>query len=367
MLTNGPNCGAPLTDKCLMQDDSRYTIDQIALIAKVSRTVVSRVLNNRPGVSAETRQHVLEIIEKYHYRPSSVARSLATERSFEICILTPRAHRESVGSGYWPLLHLGITEALIQRGYFATNMVITQQTAAELTGRVLRERSFSGYILITQEVTTLLAPALRDRKAPVVLIGADPEKPDLSSVDAENETGAYEATQHLMSLGHRRIGLILGGAHLLESAARRAGFETAFREANLPVDPLLVVSGAYTERSGYDVMNDWLRGDRAPTAVFCASDTIAAGVCLALFRARYRVPDDISVVGFGDLPGSAFTTPPLTTVGQPIYEKGERAANMIVDLIEGNQVEPLHVVLPSQLIIRESSGPRRVGPSTGAA
>lgn len=333
------------------------TIDEIAERAYVSRSVVSRVLNDHPNVSDEARERVLDVIREHDYRPSSVARSLATDRTYEICVLTPRRQGEALANGFWPLLHSGLFEQCLDRGYFVSLSMISPDRSAEARRQLLSEQRFDGYVLITQEVSTSMAPALRERDVPTVLIGHDPSHPDLSSVDVNNRAGAYEATQHLCQLGHESIAAIWGSLELKESTDRRAGYREALADAGLtPPDDWTAV-GDYSQESGHTIMSEWLDDGFAPTALFCASDTMATGALLALHRADVAVPDDVAVVGFDDLPTSEYTIPPLTTVHQPIYEKGTQAANVIIDQINNPSDEVVRAHLDPELVVRESCGP----------
>jgi LacI family transcriptional regulator len=339
-----------------MSEKTRLTIDQIALLAGVSRSVVSRVLNNRSRVSSDARGRVLEVIEKYNYRPSSVARSLATDRVFEICIVTPRRRNEAIANGFWPLLHLGISEQCIERGYFVSLTMISPDTADEIYDRILNERIFDGYILITQEVTQTMVPRLQSRSVPMVLIGQDPSFPDVNWIDVDNFDGAYKATAHLIELGYTEIAVILANMHLQESIDRYHGYAQALTDAGLVMPEARAFVSTYSEESGYETMKRWIEQSALPPAIFCASDSIATGVLLALYRAGVAVPDEVAVVGFDDVPNARYTAPPLTTIHQPIYEKGQRAANIIIDQIEGVHSDVVHVMLPADLIVRDSCG-----------
>lgn len=339
-----------------MPTRKKLTIDEIARLAFVSRSVVSRVLNHHPKVSDEARARVLKVIEEHHYVPSSVARSLATDRTFEICVITPRRKDESIANGFWPLLHLGISERSIERGYFVSLSLISAETAEAINDRILNGRVFDGYILITQEVTDLVIPALQGRNVPLVLIGRDPDHPHISSIDVDNLDGAYKATAHLIGMGHRRVAAILGNMHLSETVDRLEGYRRALADAGLEPDDSLIAVGNYSEKTGFDVMQGWLDQGEPPRAVFCASDAIATGALLALYKAGLAVPDAVAVVGFDDVPGARYTAPPLTTIHQPIYEKGEQAADIIIDQIEGRRRDVVHARLPAELVVRESCG-----------
>ena len=336
-----------------MEDD--MTIDQVAELAYVSRSVVSRVLNDHPNVSEEARQRVLDVIEEHDYHPSSVARSLATDRSFEISVLTPRRGDESLANGYWPLLYSGIFERCLERGYFVSLSMVSEEVEDEIQNQA-RDSRFDGYILITTEVTSLVAPALEASEAPTVLIGRDSDWGGLSSVDTDNEKGAYEAGRHLCSLGYEEIGLILGNLDLEESADRRSGIEHALREAGRSVQEQYIAEGDYSQESGYSIVRGWTEQGAVPRALFCASDTMAVGALRALSEGDYRVPDDVAVMGFDDLPAAQYTIPPLTTVRQPVYEKGQTAVDLLIDQIESPAADPAHTELAPELVVRESCG-----------
>lgn len=333
------------------------TIDQVAELAYVSRSVVSRVLNDHPNVSDEARERVLKVIEEHNYRPNSMARSLATDRSFEISILTPRRGDESLATGYWPLLYSGIFEQCLQRGYFVSMSMVSPEMKDKICDRAGDQR-FDGYILITREVTELVGDTFRDRETPTVLIGETPSEEGLHSIDIDNAAGGYKAGAHLCSLGYEDIGVILGNPQLEETDDRRQGLATALHEAGCTVPDHRIATGDYSQESGYNIIQKWAENGPLPNALFCASDTIAMGALLALHEAGFRVPDDVAVVGFDGLPSSRYTIPPLTTVRQPVFEKGQAAVNMLVDQIEdGDSSTPTtNRELKPELVVRESCG-----------
>lgn len=339
-----------------MNRKDKLTIDQVALLANVSRSTVSRVLNNHPKVSDEMRTRVKRVIRKHNYRPSSVARSLASDRTYEICVISPRRRDDSLSSGYWPLLFRGISEECIRHGYFSSLTMISEETAEDVLDRVLHEHVFDGYLLITQEVTPFVAQSLQEQDLPVVLIGQDPNHPHISSIDVDNFAGAYTATMHLVRQGHRRVGAVLGCLHLEETTERMAGYRKALQDAGLPMEERLVMLGSYDEQHGYDVTQRWLERGICPPAIFCGSDTIATGALLALYKAGASVPNEVAVVGFDDIPNARFTAPPLTTVHQPIADKGARAVSMLLERLAQPGVPSHHLRLPAELVVRDSCG-----------
>lgn len=335
----------------------KLTIDKIAEMAYVSRSVVSRVLNDHPNVSDEARARVQEVIDKHNYRPSSVARSLAMDRTFEICVLAPRWRWGTLGEGYWSLLHSAIFERCFERGYLASLSPVSSKIEQEVNERILNDRRYDGYILVTQDVLPHVKEALDAKAPPMVVIGDAPGHTNIHSIDVDNVRGGYQAGHHLRELGHCQVGAILGGANLKETTDRKKGFERAFAEGGRALNDRWLVSGEYTQECGYETMGRWIASEEVPTAVFCGSDTIAMGVFRALYEGGLRVPDDVAVVGFDDLPMSKYLVPPLTTVHQPIYQKGLLAADIVVDEIEGQDPSRREKAdLATKIVIRESCG-----------
>lgn len=332
------------------------SIDQVAELAYVSRSVVSRVLNNHPNVSDEAKQRVLEVVRKYNYQPSSVARGLATNQNYEIGILAPRRCDEALGNGFWSLLHLGIFEECIQKGYFVTMSPISTDKGAEINDHILDSKRLDGYILLTQEVSDFVINELNEREIPMVLVGHGQSNPDLNSVDVDNFSGGYQATNHLIELGHERIGVIMASPDMKESVDRIEGYKQALEEADLPFREEYLSIGDYSQKHGLETMRRWIRQDLDISAAFCMSDTLGMGALLALDQEGVSVPEEMALVGFDDLPISQYTIPPLTTVQQPIYDKGKRAATLLINQIENKDAEVVHENLEPRLIIRESCG-----------
>lgn len=334
----------------------RITINKIAELAYVSRSVVSRVLNNRPNVSDEARERVLEVIRKYDYHPNAAARSLATNRAYEIAIIVPRWQNEILASGFWSLIFLGIAEQCSERGYFGSLSAISVDQNNDLDASFIRDHACDGYVLMHKEVLSLMYPILQARNLPVVAIGHDDDYPDISSIDVDNRQGAFEATRHLISLGHRHIAIITGNIKRQESVDRLAGYREALHQAGIETHTAYERAGEYSHADGVKSTNALLALPRPPTAIFIASDVMAQGTLLALHEAGLKVPEDIAVIGFDDLPASRYSIPPLTTVHQPIYEKGAEATNIIIDQIEKKLDRVVHINLPPRLVVRASCG-----------
>ena len=339
------------------EDDAhKMTIDRVAELAYVSRSVVSRVLNDHPHVSEEARRRVLEVVREHNYRPSAAARSLATDRTFEIGVLTPQRQGEAFANSFWPHLHAGIFEHCMERGYHVSLSMVTPEHAGDLEQHLLRSRRLDGYIFVTRGVADLMAEVAELQEVPFALVGRAPEHEDWCAVDVDNAGGARQAVAHLHGLGHERIALLLGSADMQESKDRRAGFRQALAERGLPFEEWWEGVGDYSGQSGSEIMSRWIEEGLEVSAVFCASDTMAMGALLALHQAGLAVPQEMAVVGFDNLPFSKYTTPPLTTVHQSIHEKGRRAAALLLDQVEGKAIEQPQVTLEAELVVRSSCG-----------
>lgn len=337
----------------------KLNIDKVAKLAHVSRSVVSRVLNDHPNVSDVARERVMEVVNKYNYRPNSVARSLATNSSHEIGVLVTQSEDEALGSAFWMQMHRGIFEESKQRGYFVSLSYVSPGNREELNNFILNERRLDGYILLTQEVTDMVGRELFDKNIPIVLVGHVPRKKEVSSVDVDNVKGGKLAAKHLLQLGHEKIGVMLASLDMKESKDRLKGLREAHRETGITFSEDRIEIVDYQFRAGYNTMKKWIESKTDITAVFCASDTIAMGALLAARELGKRVPEDYAVIGFDDLSFAEFTYPPLTTIHQPIFQKGKMAANLLINEIEDEGSGRQKINLAPQLVIRESCGARQ--------
>lgn len=334
----------------------RLTIDQIAKMAYVSRSVVSRVLNNHSNVSDEARERVQRIVDKYNYTPNAAARSLVTSRSYEISLLTPRKEDEVLANGFWPLLLTGITETCNEHGYLVSLSMVSDKMKHEIRRRILSRSDFDGFVVVGQQVSEVVGTALHRKRAASVVIGARPTCASISYIDVGNEYGGYLAARHLIELGHRQIAVITGVSNTQETCDRLEGYHRALSEAQLKISPDLQMVGDYSEKSGYEAMNRLLTVEPPPTAVFCMCDAMALGALLAIRQAGFSVPDDISVVGYDDLPFSRYTSPPLTTIHQPVFAMGGLAARCVIDQVEGRIRAPVTRRLDVTLCVRDTTG-----------
>lgn len=333
----------------------KLNIDKVAKLAHVSRSVVSRVLNNHPNVSEEARDRVMKVVEEYNYRPNSVARSLATSSTYQIGVLTSRIGDESLGNGYWTLLYLGIFEECIKKGYYVRLSFYSSTMKKKMHDLILNEHHLDGVICLNEEVTEFTLDRFENKKMPLVLVGHNPGCPEICSVDVDNYSGGRKAVQHLVDLGHKNIGGIFGNQNVQETEYRMQGYKDVLMESGIEINPNYISVGSYSQKDGHATMNKWIKENTDLTAVFCASDTLAMGALLALNENDIFVPEQFSVVGFDGLPISRYMIPPLTTVAQPTFGKGQKAASILIDKIKNNKNDKVHVNLEPELLIRKSS------------
>lgn len=330
-------------------------LEYIARIAGVSRSTVSRVINQHPNVRLSTRERVLKIIRETNYRPNIAARSLVTQQTRVLSLVIPQSIAYTFTDPYFPTL---LQSVMVKAGEFDYAVMLWVGNSDEdhdrFSERVIRNSLFDGLLVASAGSDDPIIRYLSEARFPFLLVGPPPFE-NLNYIDVDNAGGAFEAVSHLIAVGWKRIGLITGPLNMGSAVCRMNGYRRALQHAGLPVDETLIVEGAYTEQSGYEAMHTLL--DRGIDAVFCSSDMMTFGALRALAECGRRAPHDIGVVSFDDLPASASTNPPLSTVRQPITGIGIQATQMLVDLLTGRAEPPYQRILPAHLIVRASSDP----------
>jgi len=323
----------------------------VARLAGVSPSTVSRILNGTAKVSDDKRLAVLAAIEKVSFAPNQMAQGLKKGRSLTIGIVV-----QDISSPFFDETLRGIDDGLKGTGY-ASVIVSGHWNADEEADRVrlLLARKVDGIILLSGRISDEAVLGFSGQR-PIVSTGRALHTRTALGFKTDNEYGAWLAVRHLVELGHRRIAFISGPTNNHDADERLAGYRRALAESQIDIDPALVVEGNYHEASGMMAMNRLFDTHQQFTAVFAANDLTAYGARLALYRKGIRVPDDISLVGFDDLPGSSYTTPPLTTVRQPMYDMGRIATQALLRLINGETVQG--EIPPVELVVRETT--RRV-------
>src|SRR5258706_3419575 len=335
---------------------------QIAKEAGVSTTTVSKVLNELRGVGASTRARLRQVIEQYDYVQNHAARHLRKRQSYLIDLVIMRLE-----GGYDVGIMHGIQDALEESGYRLVVFSTNENEASQLLWlRRLLDQSTDGVLLLLPYEQVGIPNALMAQNIPFVAIG-DRNEPTTAfpTIGSTIWLGGYTATEHLISLGHRRIGIITMPLHLTTSRARLAGYREPLERAGIPIDPALICEGPYLLRDGIKQTHPLLHLPDPPPAIFAGNDAQPAGVYQTLYQRNIRIPDDMSVVGFDDVMYTAQMSPPLTTVHQPLVEMGRMAANMLLRLISGFSLDSNHVELSTSLVVRESCAAPRTGPLPG--
>ncbi len=326
------------------------TIFQVASAAGVSYGTVSRVINNGPHVKAETRDRVLAAMQSLGYVVDRKARSLASGRSCVIAVTVP-----DLGTGYIGEIMHGIDAELGRSGY---EMMLYTTHRSELTEQkfiaTIAQGMAEGALMVLPRNPAAYLESVRERKFPFVLIDHQGINDQGPAVGATNWQGAFNATEYLIQQGHKRIGFITGWKDLGCAQDRLAGYKAALRTHYLPMDASLIFEGDFSQPDGYRGGNTLLDLPNPPTAIFASNDVMAMSAIDAVRTHGLRCPEDISVMGFDDIPQAAYTHPALTTVHQPLEKMGRVAAQMLLDYLKDPDAQMHRIELPTELIIRDS-------------
>ena len=339
-----------------MPSKKRSTSTDVAKLAGVSRTTVSFVLNDVLGVSISdvTRRRVLEAARELDYHPNVAGKKLVSGKSYTIGLVLCQSPEQIFTDAFLPQVMLGVEQAAIQQGFHVLLKPIDPNEAGGYAS-LIRENHVDGILLSGPRQDDTALVRLHEEGVPIMLMGQLPDTA-IPFVDVDATAGAQAAVGHLISLGHRRIGMITNAPLTYTSAQqRRTGYRQALLAAGLPFDESLIQEGNYTPSSGFEAMSELLEIFPRVTAVFVASDVVAMGALLAIKRAGLRIPQDMAVAGFDDIPLAEYFDPPLTTVHLPAYGLGWAAGERLIRLIRGEGLNEHSLLLESKLIARQSS------------
>ncbi len=335
-----------------MATTKRATMEQVAREAGVSTQTVSRVLNNRPDVSPDTRERIKEIMRQLGYQPNAMARSLASRRTRTLGLIT-----EDFGDFFFTQVIAGAEEEARKHGYLFMlgSTELNLQDEPEYI-RLLSERHVEGFLFSrpNTESDNLQMVNLIRKGVPVVTTAYHLPGELCTVVDVDNITGGRLAARHLLAAGHERIGMISGPSRWKAVHDRAEGFSLELKSAGLTMNPALVGEGDWSHVSGYRTMQHLLAGGEPFSALFVHNDQMAIGAMRALREAGKRVPDDVSVVGYDDIPAAEYADPPLTTVRQPMREVGAIAARLLIQSVEQGERTGGEVLLQPELVRRGS-------------
>jgi LacI family transcriptional regulator len=334
------------------------TLEDIARQSGVSRSTVSRVVNNNPNVREDVRARVLQVIERTGYHPNAAARTLASQRSWMLGLVIPRGVRTFFTDPYFLHLTQGLLQACNQHRYTLGLFLAGSSEDEEAIGpRVSRRGFLDGILFQSGSAGDRLIERLVRTQLPLVVIGRPFDGDDVSYVDVDNTDAARTAVFHLIRLGYQRIATIAGPSTLTVGLDRAEGYRRALTERGRPIDESLIVESDFTEAGGYRAMQRLL--PLRPDAVFAGSDIMAIGAMRAARETGLRIPDDIAFVGFDDIPLSTTPVTALTTVRQPVQAFGRAAVEILIDLIENGVRPPRRVVMTTELVVRDTCGASR--------
>lgn len=334
------------------REGKRVTMRQIAARARVSVGTVSHVINNSAGVREGVRKRVLDAIERLGYQPSLLARGLRRNQTTILGVIIP-----DISNPFFPLVVRGVEDIAYQNSY-RLMLCNTDNDAnkEQVYFDELRAYRMAGLIVIPSADSRLVSLATASGgEPPVICLDRCPEGWKGDTVTVDNEEGAYQAARYLLELGHRRIATITGQLHVTSGIERLKGFKRALREAGVSIAPEYVQEGRFDRLSGYEKGRMLLQFSPRPTAIFAANDLVALGVLAALRELGLRCPEDVSLVGFDDQELASFTNPALTTVAQPAYQMGARAAGLLFERLRGENVPTQQIVMKATLKVRDSA------------
>lgn len=329
------------------------TIYDIAQRAGVSIATVSRVLNHSPGVKEETRQRVIAAIRELNYSHNAVAAALTRKKTYTLGLLLP-----DIANPFFAELARGVED---RANYYGFNVIIcntdNKPHKEQAYVRLLLKKRIDGLLFAAAKTGSQALKQVQNSGLPVVLVAREATDVDLCSVLVDNVEAGYTATRHLIELGHTSIALATQSLTIKTSQDRRLGYLRALEEYGLPISDELQVFDCSGIEGGRMAARQLLQLSKSPTAVVAFNDMVAIGIIAEAKSAGWRIPEQLSVVGFDDTIIASVTDPPLTTVAQPIYSMGHRAIDCLVNMINGENLSEKRVILDTHLVIRKSSAP----------
>ncbi|WP_438434809.1 LacI family DNA-binding transcriptional regulator [Gorillibacterium sp. sgz500922] len=337
------------------------TIKDVARLAGVSPSTVSRVLSNSQRISVDTSKRVRTIMEELGYTPNSLAKSLVSKETNTICVVLPKPAEELFTNMFFPELIRGIVTQASRSGYdvLLTAEATERQEIATLS-RLLEGKRADGAILLYSRKDDQVIDYLSANRHPFVLIGKSESHPEILTVDNDNEKAAQDAVAHLYAMGHTRIGFVSGPPQLVVSQDRLRGYLAALENMGLAMRPEWIVEGDFLQESGYRALSFFMGLADRPTALVVSDDLMALGIMRGLKESGVAIPQELCLVSFNNIPLAALSHPPLTSMDIGIYQLGYVAAQTLVHRIRQDNGEPVlpmpvRQIIPHQLMVRESS------------
>lgn len=339
--------------------DDNLTLEKIADLAGVSRSTASRVLRNQGSVSQKARDSVMRVVEETGFQPNAAARSLAGHRTNIIGLYITEVSSTILNDPYFARLTEGVSRASnLTDQTLSLFLLHEEEDADKMTARILQNPLVDGIVISNTNIENPTISRLLDRNLPFVIVGRH-EDPRVSFVDIDNIGGAFQATMHLIRQGYQRVSTITGVMNNYSAIDRLNGYKDAHKARGREIDESLIYYGTsnyygtFNKGDGYDGAKALIQ--EGSDAIFAASDAIALGAMEAIQEAGLLIPEDIALVGFDDLPFAK--TSNLTTIRQPIRQTGQLAVELLQEIVSNKEnTHPRRIVLPTELVIRSTSG-----------
>ncbi|KXZ39257.1 transcriptional regulator, LacI family [Alkalithermobacter thermoalcaliphilus JW-YL-7 = DSM 7308] len=334
--------------------DKTITIKDVAKIAGVSVSTVSRALNNYSDINQETKEKIFSVVKELGYKPNNIARSLSSSRTFRLGMLV----EDNEGTGRLnPLvleMIIGFKNTSSKLGYETVLLSTTSDIQRnEKLQKIFKEKQLDGMFIMGLKMTDQYYDELSNIDKPCVLLDVNINNPNVACIGVDNVRGSFLAVEHLIKSGHKKIGFINGHKDAYVSYERLDGYFLAHSRYKLPVDNSLIENADFTDEGAQEAVKRLLQRHKDITAIFCASDLMATGAIYSLTNCGYSVPEDISVVGFDDIHLAECIVPRLTTIRQDAKKIGTSAASLLVNLVQGQHMG--RIVIEPELIVREST------------
>lgn len=334
-------------------EDVMTTIKDVAKLAGVAVSTASYALNNSSKVTPETTRKIIEAAKTLNYRRNGIARDLKLNKTETIGLIL-----NDLSGSFWSEVIRGVQETLTANDYGLIACSSIEGKTSTVT-KFLQERRVDGVIMLASNISDeMINQSVRD-DFPIVLLDREPADQKIMSVLVDNERGGYEATDHLIKLGHREIAFMSGPQENRDNAERFLGFQRSMMEHNLALKSHWTLQGKFTREGGYLSAKMLILQGNIPTAIFCANDEMAIGALRAFKEANLKIPEDVSIVGFDDIEISQYVHPPLTTVSQSKFEIGSLAAHLVCQSLT-EEVNKRNFIMPTELVVRKTTGvPRK--------
>lgn len=332
------------------------TIKDVARLAGVDPSTVSRVIADNPRISARTKEKVLKVMEELEFHPNAIARSLASRSTTTIGVIMPHSTDQVFVNPFFTEVMRGVGASTLKRGYnvlFSTGSSSEEEYKA--TSRLVNEKRVDGLILLTSRIGDKTVDSLVKHKFPFVVVGKPSKNADVSWVDNDNLEACYNATEYLIKLGHRRIGFIGGEFSYVFMGERFKGYKKALDAYGIKFDRELLSMGDFVEAGGYNAAERLMEQENKPTAIVAADDLMAFGAVRAVKARGFAVPEEVSVIGFNDTPLASYTDPPLSSMQIFVYDLGYNASETLISQLQEKGGHKKHIIIPTRLIIRKST------------